>query len=187
MTGATGAIGVAFPTSVNLIYVANNLDDNVSVIDGNTNTVIATVTVGDGPVAASVNPITNQIYVTNQFSNNVSVVDGLSNTVIAAISVGAFPTAVGVNLLTNRIYVANFGDDTVSVIDGNSNIVIATVTVGIRPFSVGSLRPRFAKSLSRGSGSCARTAASLIIYLFQTRFLSYECAFCFGRLTLPDW
>lgn len=49
-----GPIVSAIDTSKNLIYVTNVSDDTVSVIDGTTNTVIATVPVGDRPIGAGV-------------------------------------------------------------------------------------------------------------------------------------
>ena len=51
--------------STNIAYVANNVDNTVSVIDGKTNRVIATITVGKSPYAVSVNPSTNIVYVAN--------------------------------------------------------------------------------------------------------------------------
>ncbi|MDQ8739017.1 hypothetical protein [Paenibacillus sp. LHD-38] len=38
------------------IYEGNQITDNVSVIDGSTNTVISTITVGDNPTSIAVNP-----------------------------------------------------------------------------------------------------------------------------------
>lgn len=51
-TGATGATGATgpFPVPANQIYVANSSSNNVSVIDGLSNTVIATVAVGASPL-----------------------------------------------------------------------------------------------------------------------------------------
>jgi YVTN family beta-propeller protein len=60
--------------------VANHGDDTVSVIDGKTNTVTATIPVGQYPSAVSVNPSTNIIYVANHGDNTVSVIDGKTNT-----------------------------------------------------------------------------------------------------------
>src|SRR3990167_862997 len=57
------AIGVNPGT--NLIYVANEGSNNVSVIDGAANKVIETIQVGMYPKAAGVNPETNLIYVAN--------------------------------------------------------------------------------------------------------------------------
>lgn len=77
--------------------MANQGSDNVSVIDGNTNAVIANVTVGNIPNSVGVDPLTNGIYVSNSGSANVSVIGGLSDTVVATVAVGSVPQGVGVN------------------------------------------------------------------------------------------
>ncbi len=46
----------------NKIYVANSGSNNVTVIDGVTNST-ATVSTGDSPMSVAVNPVTNRIYV----------------------------------------------------------------------------------------------------------------------------
>jgi len=137
---------VAGNTTTNTIYVANACGNDqkcgikspgtVTVIDGASNTVTATVTVGLFPLFLVVNPATNKIYVTNFNSNSVSVIDGTTNTVTATIDVGAHPNGVAVNSITNKLYVANSGDTTMSVIDGNTDTVSATVTVGSDPNDV---------------------------------------------------
>ncbi|MGD0766168.1 MAG: YncE family protein, partial [Dehalococcoidia bacterium] len=136
---------VAVNPSTNRIYVANYNSNNVSVIDGAGNTVVATVAVvagGNGPEGVAVNPNTNRIYVANFNSGNVSVIDGTSNTVVATVAVGYWwggDGGVAVNPNTNLIYVTNYGgqgSDNVSVIDGASNTVVATVAVGTYPVGV---------------------------------------------------
>jgi YVTN family beta-propeller protein len=52
--------GVGVNPLTNRIYVANNGNNTVSVIDGLANAVIATVPVGSGPVGIGVNPSTNR-------------------------------------------------------------------------------------------------------------------------------
>ncbi len=70
------ANGVAVNPNTNTIYIANWLSNNVSVINGNTNQVIATIPVGQCPQGVAVNPNTNTIYVANIDSNTVSVING---------------------------------------------------------------------------------------------------------------
>jgi YVTN family beta-propeller protein len=96
LLGANGGSGSG-PISFNRIYVANFNSNDVSVIDGATNAVIATIPVGGNPAGVDVNPLTDRIYVANRASDNVSVIDGVTNTVIATVPVGARPFAVGVN------------------------------------------------------------------------------------------
>ena len=108
----------------------------VTVIDGLTNTVTATITVGIRPPFLLINPVTNKIYVPSRHDNTVSVIDGVTNTVSKTISVGSHPTYGDINLVTNKIYVVNNGNGrgtTMSVIDGNTDTVTATVTVGNYP------------------------------------------------------
>ena len=70
--------GVGVNVDTNKIFVANNENNTVSVIDGLSNQVLDTIPVGQSPYEIAVNPNTNKIYVTNQGSNTVSVIDGNS-------------------------------------------------------------------------------------------------------------
>ncbi|OPD41742.1 YncE family protein [Bacillus thuringiensis] len=93
-TGSTGPTG---SISTNRIYVTNVNNDNVSVISGAANVVIATISVGSSPVGVGINPSTNLIYVTNANNDNASVIDGLTNSMIKTIPVGNGLFGVGVN------------------------------------------------------------------------------------------
>jgi len=118
---------VAVNSVTNRIYVSNSGDGTVSVVDGATNTVIATITVGGQPLGIAVNPGTNMVYVAlfAGLDSKVDVIDGRSNTVTQTIDVpGA--TYLHVNPSTNLIYCSD-SDNTVRVIHGTTNSVIATV------------------------------------------------------------
>ena len=54
--------------------VANSADDTVSVIRRLTNSVIATIDVGDGPGQVVVSPDGTRAYVVNSFDGTVSVI-----------------------------------------------------------------------------------------------------------------
>ncbi len=97
LTGSTGSTGPTGSISTNRFYVTNANNDNVSVIDGLTNSVIKTIPSGISSQGVGVNPLINRIYITNTASDNVSVIDGLTNNVIATIPVGNGPFGVGVN------------------------------------------------------------------------------------------
>src|SRR5438876_54073 len=72
--------GAAINPVTNKIYVANNSSNDITVIDGATN---STTLVRDAnakqPRSVAINPVTNKVYVTNSASNNVTVVDGATN------------------------------------------------------------------------------------------------------------
>jgi len=118
----------------NLVYATGC--GTVSVIDGGTNTVVATVPVVFGSAAVAVNPATNRIYLVGANSNSVWVMDPATQSLVAEVPVGLSPAAVAVNPTTNLIYVVDRDSDTVSVIDGASNTVAATVPVGQWPMGV---------------------------------------------------
>ncbi|HUK43576.1 MAG TPA: YncE family protein [Candidatus Bathyarchaeia archaeon] len=135
--------------ATNMLYVVNTcgtdpscggtVPGTVTVINGATNMVAATVNVGIFPEFVTINSTTNKIYVSNRRDNTVSVINGATNTVIKTISVGSHPTWEDVNPITNKIYVVNNGNGqgtTLSVIDGNTDTVTTTVTVGNYPQSV---------------------------------------------------
>ena len=120
----------------NLIYVTNAGDNTVSVIDGNSNIVIDTISVVGNAGAMTVNSKTNLIYVATNLSDNIFVINGDSHRVIETISVGNDSGVLRVNPETNMIYVPNFDDDTVSVIDGNDDYSVFTIDVGDKPYAV---------------------------------------------------
>lgn len=64
---------IAVNEATNKIYVANFVSENVSIIDGTTNTV-ETVVSDAFPAAVAVNPVTNQAYVANYLTSNVTVI-----------------------------------------------------------------------------------------------------------------
>ena len=88
----------------------------MTVIDGVSNTVIATVTVGSDPYGVAVNSVTNKIYVVNYcgndlscstYSGTVTVIDGVSHMSPPPLPSGLALTPPVVNSVTNKIYVAN--------------------------------------------------------------------------------
>jgi YVTN family beta-propeller protein len=129
-------------------YVSNAVDDTVSVIATNNNTVVATIPVGAAPRGVATTPDGTHAYVANEFNNTVSVIDTADNTVVATIPVGQDPNGVAITPNGTRpsedddrrhhtlAYVTNAVDNTVSVIDTASNAVVATISVGAVPQGV---------------------------------------------------
>jgi YVTN family beta-propeller protein len=67
------------------IYVANLLDNTVSVINGTTYAIVKNIPVGEGPSAIAGEGDTNTIYVANSGDNTVSVIDPEANKVVAKV------------------------------------------------------------------------------------------------------
>jgi YVTN family beta-propeller protein len=144
--------GVAVSRDGSRVYVANALSQNVSVIDGATNTQVATVTGFRGfPWGLTVSPVSNRLYVTNVYGSyagddDVKVIDTSTNQVVAGAGVsglGGLPMGIAVSPDGTRLYAADYGSGPsgrVWVIDtaliGGTSPVVATVTVGPNPFGI---------------------------------------------------
>src|SRR5205823_4947049 len=127
------------------IYVTNSGSNTISVIDGKTNKVVATIPVGTSPhgVVALDSPVGvfSTIYVTNSGSITISVIDGKTNIFVGSILAGTCNhDSIGCRL--GKIYVTNSGSDNVSVIDGKTNKVVATIPVGTSPHRVALCRSK---------------------------------------------
>src|SRR5438309_857728 len=129
---------IAVPAAIGapFAYIANMGANNVSVVDGASNTVVGTVAVGRQPYGVAVNPAGTRAYVANFGDGTVSVIDTSTRTVVALVPVGSLPIGVAVNGTGSRAYVANFGSASLSVIDTTANTVVATVMLGGSPSGV---------------------------------------------------
>jgi len=111
VTAGMAPEAVAVNTVTNKIYVANFLSNNVTVIDGATN---SATTVTD-PNATSPNSVA-----VNSATNTTTTVTDPS---------ASYSGAVAVNSVTNKIYVANANDSaltgigSVTIIDGATNTI----------------------------------------------------------------
>jgi len=118
------------------VYVANAGSANVTVVDAATNTVAATVAVGNNPRNPAVSPDGTRVYVPNRDSNTVTVIDGVTHAVVKTITDTGFdePYSAAVSPDGSRVYVANkkgSGSSTgsLTVIDGtHNNKVMTTIT-----------------------------------------------------------
>lgn len=129
---------VAVDDTTNRIYVVGlPFSNEMAVIDGFTNAIVASVPLGMWPNAVAVNTLTGRIYVSHLGDDTVSVIDGATNTVVATVPVGDDPYDVAVNPATNMVYVANYLSDDMTVIDGAEQEIVTTVPVGWRPYGVG--------------------------------------------------
>ena len=111
-------------------YIPNAYSDNVSVIDTESNTIVATVRVGSYPVGVAVNALGTRVYVINVDDASVSVIDATTNTVIATVPVSPNPSGVAVHPAGNWVYVGSVKGNTVSVLSAATNTVVATVPLG---------------------------------------------------------
>jgi YVTN family beta-propeller protein len=101
------------------------------------NTVTATLPVGEAPFGVAVTPDGAHVYVGNSGDDTVSVIATASNTVTATVLVGPNPMGLAVTPDGAWVYGAMASDNTVSAIATASNTVTATVAVGSSPVAFG--------------------------------------------------
>ncbi|HEX6969967.1 MAG TPA: S-layer homology domain-containing protein, partial [Micromonosporaceae bacterium] len=130
---------VAVNPVTNKIYVPNEGSENMTVIDGTTDTIEATVSVGLAANAVVVNAATNTIYVVSPTTGDgeIAVFDGETHVELTTLSAGAFTnsTTLAANPLTGRVYTTNYGTHTVTVIDG-TDFSASDINVGNNPATV---------------------------------------------------
>ena len=135
ISSTASAVGSS-STKETYAYISNHESDTISVVNLTTNTVVATVNVGNCPVETMINPAGTKVYVTNYHSNTVSVIDAATNNVTAMVNVGLNPYGITVSPDGTKVYVTNCGANTVSIIDVATNNVTATVKVGTYPYGI---------------------------------------------------
>ncbi len=109
---------VAVDAMHNLIYVTNSAGGRITVINGQTNTVVASfIAVLSTPHSIALDPARNRIYVTNLFYNPADgpdfmmVFSSISYTEIARRNALGGPTGMAVRTVNGNIYVAqNYSD-----------------------------------------------------------------------------
>lgn len=115
---AVGAIpcAVAVNAATNRVYVVNYGDETLSVVDGATKKVVATVAVGSHPQAVAVDAQRNRVYVANVHGDSVTEIDGVTNRVVRTRPAGKNPYAIAVSEATGQVFVADLEGDPLTVL-----------------------------------------------------------------------
>ena len=114
-------VALAINEATNRIYVANNGDGSISVIDGAKDVVAATVNVGQLPYVLAVNPVTNKIFVSNTFSDKITLIDGATNA-MSTIKAGSADSIV-IDTKRDRAYLIGWEGTSLTVLDSKPTIV----------------------------------------------------------------
>ena len=134
VTAGSQPQGVAVMESSNTIYIVDNIDNEVDVVDGTTDTLTGTVVLsGAGtPWDIAINQTTGFGYVAGgDFGpGTVKVFDTSTDVEVASIVVGDNPQYVAVDENLNRVYAASRDALQVAVIDGATNTVVDTWAIG---------------------------------------------------------
>jgi len=86
--------------------------------------IVATIAVGQMPVALGVDARTGHIFVANKYSASVSILDGMHGKLIRTVSVGPSPQAIAVDAQVGHVFVA--GSTSTSMLDAASTLTCDT-------------------------------------------------------------
>ena len=130
------------------VYVVNQGDATVSVIDPVSLQVIGTVPVGSNPSAIAVNQDGSYVFVANQGSNTLTAIHTADETT-TSINVGTGPNSLFFDKVRTRLYVTNGGSNDVSVLDLSQTA--PTVLVQHVALGAGAIDPTGLVPLADGS------------------------------------
>jgi YVTN family beta-propeller protein len=125
--GLAFTAGLAVSPDGSKVYIADYGANEISMVDGVMNSVMATIPVGNQPNGLVIAPDGSKVYVANSADNTVSVVATATNTVVATIPVGQQPNGVAITASGDKAYTTNTLHRTVSVISTATNSVVTTI------------------------------------------------------------
>jgi YVTN family beta-propeller protein len=111
------------------VWVSNHLAGTVKRISPASNTVTATITVGNKPCFLHVRQSNGTIRVANYASNTVGVIDPATNTVVANIDVSSGPFGLADDK-DGFMWVACYSSSVVQKVNPDTNMVVGTVALG---------------------------------------------------------
>jgi YVTN family beta-propeller protein len=134
-----GPIGIAVSPDGNTLYVSNQQESTVDVIDTRSHVILRTIQVSSGPVGVAISPDGEFVYVACRYSNLVNIIAVDSLQIISSLSVYPEPLLVAFTPDGKRAYVthASFsvseeigGTLTLSVAKGGSGIGVVKSSPG---------------------------------------------------------
>lgn len=132
-----GPVGVGFAPNGE-VWIHNDRDGAVHVIDGRTDTVVKTLKdLGKGAGRMAVSADGRWAASTHSGSQDVAIIDAMKKDVAATIAIGRGPGFPVFSPDGTRLYVMNSGEGDVCVIDLTAMKITARHKVGVNPFGGG--------------------------------------------------
>jgi YVTN family beta-propeller protein len=126
---------LAYDPDSNRVY-AVGLNSDVVCMDGATDSVLASTSVGYDLEAVCYDRVTNRVFCAD-YDDDVQcvlILDGTTLARLSAVAQEALPNALCFNPTALKLYCANEVYNTVTVIDAGANAVLRNIPVGTRPY-----------------------------------------------------
>ena len=132
-TMTTVLVLAASPAIADEIWVTNEKDDTISVIDARTFEVTRTIPTGERPRGITFSHDYSRVYICASDSDAVQVMDPGSGKILHDLPSGEDPEQFVLHPDDRRLYIANEDDAITTVVDTQTRRVIAQIDVGIEP------------------------------------------------------
>jgi PQQ-dependent catabolism-associated beta-propeller protein len=133
---AAAAVLMALPAQAEKIFVSNEQDNTLSVIDGASLEVIDTIRVGRRPRSMDVSNDGQYLFVAVGDDEAVDVVDIETHEVVRSLASGPDPEVIRTDPNRPYLYVSNEDDNMVTVIDYEQRTRVTEIPVGVEPEGV---------------------------------------------------
>ena len=129
-----GPVHAALTSNGGKLYVANSLEDTVSVNNTSAPNLVNTISLPAGAQPVFLHSVdTGNMYVANYGNNTVSAINATSDVVISTVPVGNQPVAMAELPNFQKLYVANQGSGTVTSVNIAGFSIGTTIPVGSSP------------------------------------------------------
>lgn len=125
------------PLRAYTIYVSNEKDNTISVIDGDSLEVVDTIEVGDRPRGIVLSKDQSLLFMCTSDEDHIEVLDLSTGKVVANLPSGPDPELMALGVEGKRLYVANEDDNMVTVVDVENQSKLVEIPVGIEPEGIG--------------------------------------------------
>ncbi len=95
--GSKGAINLVLDAKTNRLFVANQGNGDVTVLDAATGKLLQTIPTGKGALGINFSPAKNWIYVANRGDGTVTIIDAATYKVVSTLETGSHPNTVAVD------------------------------------------------------------------------------------------
>src|SRR6516164_1694571 len=137
---AAGVTCLPFAISIaaaDTIYVSNEKDNTITVVDGASLEPVKTIPVGQRPRGILLSKDGKSLYICASDSDHIEVLDLGTDTVVRTLPSGTDPEYFALDPTGKLLYVANEDDNLVTIVDIDRGDVVTEIPVGVEPEGMG--------------------------------------------------
>ncbi|ALI35425.1 Lactonase, 7-bladed beta-propeller [Candidatus Nitrosocosmicus oleophilus] len=174
---------IAVDQNTNKVYVSDNTEDIISVIDGFSLQKLKDIPVSYGPRYLSLSPYNDQLFVSHQENNTITIINRTTNEVEKTIHTRNNPLQSFYNGDMNIAYVSDIKNNGIFIIDGKTKNVSVGLEFVYEPAEIGYLNCNN-KNYTNHAYAFFDTGSRLICY--PVIFPNYTTTYQFSSLQYLD-